>query len=80
MANRKELRDARRKAAEAQRIADEIAALPRRVGQQVIWANGVIWTRVGDDRWRSQYEEPGEPVYPSAHIVSFPGFWRPYDE
>lgn len=76
MANRKELRDARRKAVEAARIADEIAALPRRVGQQVIWSNGVIWTRVGDDQWQSQFDEMDEPLYPSVHIVMYSGFWR----
>lgn len=73
MSNRKELREARRRADEAAWLLARIEGLPRRVGQSVRWGNGVVWTRVGDDDWRPD----GEPArrYPSAHVAQFA--WEP---
>ncbi|AYD87346.1 hypothetical protein SEA_VALENTINIPUFF_45 [Microbacterium phage ValentiniPuff] len=83
MANRKELRDARRKAAEATASLQAIASLPRRVGSLVMWNNGVIWERRGDDDWHAVAHtladgtvEAPDPVsaavrYSSAHVAQF---------
>lgn len=74
MSNPRELRAARRRVLEAQTSLDNILALPRRSGAQVVWSNGVVWTRVGDDQWLPWSEnEPAEmpkTVYPSAHVAS----------
>lgn len=68
---------ARRRVEDAQRSLADIERLPRRVGQQVIWTNGVVWTRVGDDRWRpwSEHQPDDMPdlLYPSEHVAS--GHW-----
>ena len=74
MSNRKELRDARRRRDEAQQSLDAIRALPRHRGAQVVWSNGVVWTREGDDAWRpSTTGDVGDWVpslHPSAHVAS----------
>lgn len=69
MSNRKELREARRKADRAAWMLARIEDLPRRVGQSVRWRNGVVWTRAGDDDWRTA-SYPDEP-FPSAHVARF---------
>lgn len=85
--NPRELRNARRKANEADAELEAILALPRRRGSRVRWRNGVIWERYGDDDWRpvehmnaKGEREPTEPEllatpYSSAHVSSF-GFWE----
>ena len=79
MANRTELREARKRAAEAVKSLRQIEALPRRVGQRVRWSNGVIWERVGDNAWRA-ISENGVPLlsfpqrYRSEHVAS--GSWE----
>jgi len=76
MANRRELRNARRKAAEAADLLERIERLPRRVGQKVRWSNGVVWTREGDDAWRAEAVQTDgtlwvdDVTYPSAHVAS----------
>jgi hypothetical protein len=82
--NPRELREARRVANEAAAILEGILALPRRKGSRVIWRNGVIWERRGDDDWRPVAHTVGDEIVPtpedqqtryrSAHIASF-GFW-----
>lgn len=81
MRNRKELRDARRKAEEARVSLLNIEALPRRAGSLVQWgapgrSDGVIWRRVGDDQWEPLHRDNGyEPqaefgTFPSAHVAN----------
>lgn len=74
MTNRHELSAARKRLTEAADSLAGIQALPRRVGQQVVWSNGVVWTRAGDDRWTpwsaSQPADMPELVYSSAHVAS----------
>lgn len=64
-----ELRDARRRTAEAARLLGQIESLPRRKGERVAWKNGVIWTRAGDDDWRPMVRPDWH--YSSAHVASF---------
>lgn len=77
MSNARELAKARRLVKNAQQSLAEIERLPRRIGQQVIWSNGVVWTRIGDDQWRpwseGQTPEMTVPIYRSAHVAS--GVW-----
>lgn len=71
MGNPRELRLARRKAGEAMAILASVEALPRRVGAQVRWlSNGLVWTRAGDNDWRTD-SDPTRP-FPTAHIASIP--------
>lgn len=74
MANPRELRNARRKHEEARDSYRAIKRLPRRIGQQVVWSNGVVWTRTGDDQWQPDSEPSWR--YPSAHVASLP--WQPH--
>lgn len=86
MSNRKEIRDARRKAAEAASQLEGILSLPRRVGQTVDWPNRVRWVRIGDDAWEARHEDAGYErhpeydlyfgVYPSAHVAWGLGYGR----
>lgn len=79
MGNRKELRDARRRAADAVAELAAIEALPRRIGSRVRWTNGVIWERVGDDAWEPRFENDGYErhadhdqfygISPSLHVT-----------
>lgn len=69
MSNRKELRDARRRAKGALSMLASIEGLPRHVGQAVRWRNGVVWTRVGDDVWFPNGDRTWH--YPSAHVAQF---------
>lgn len=73
MSNPRELRNARRKVAEAQESLDGILALPRRKGSTVTWSNGVVWTRLNDDQWlpwsEGQPEDMAIRHYPSAHVA-----------
>lgn len=77
MSNRRELAHARRRVEDAQRTLADIERLPRRIGQQVIWSNNVVWTRVGDDQWRpwseNQPADMPDTLYSSAHVAS--GVW-----
>jgi hypothetical protein len=68
MGNQLELKRARRAAENAQRILEAVENLPRRRGSKVTWSNGVVWTRVGDNRWVSNGTPPY--AYPSAHVAS----------
>lgn len=74
MSNRKELRAARAKLANAQAELTAIEALPRRIGARVQWSNGVIWTRVGDNTWlpwsASQPDDMPEIHYDSVHVAT----------
>lgn len=65
--NPKEKRDARAAARAADRSERRILSLPQQVGGTVRWPNGVLWTRAGDDDWRSD-GTPHQP-YPSAHVA-----------
>lgn len=71
--NQRELRAARKRAADAAAELAAIEALPRRVGSTATWSNGVVWTREGDDAWRpSTTGDVGDWVpelYPSAHVA-----------
>lgn len=79
MANRKELRYYRRRAEEAAALAASVRALPRHVGDRVVWPNGVVWERVGDDRWSALGDgHSREHPYSSGHVASFA--WTPYEE
>ena len=79
MRNRKELRDARAKAARAAAEVEWIEALPRRRGELVVWDNGVVWQRAGDDAWIPIAHAGGEAdtierePYSSAHVASWAG-------
>ncbi len=85
MSNRRELRNARRKADEAAASLEAIEALPRRRGQHVRWSNGVIWERAGADDWRPvahtiggvvelTSSEERERRFTSEHVAGF-AFW-----
>ena len=75
MSNLKELHKARRHVELSIRLLERTAALPAEIGQSVRWSNGVIWTRAGDDDWRSD-GFPDEPC-PSEHIASLS--WEPVE-
>jgi hypothetical protein len=74
VSNPRELRNARRKLAAAQSELDGILSLPRHRGAQVVWSNGVVWTRAGDDTWLpwtgGQNPEWTVVAYSSAHVAS----------
>ena len=72
MANPNELRRARRREAEAIESRHRIEQLPRRIGQRVRWANGVVWTRIGDDAWLPV--DGTCQVYESDHVASL--YWE----
>lgn len=70
MSNRRELRDARRRAEYYAAELAAIEALPRRVGSRIAWANGVIWERVGDDAWEPRHDDGDDyGTYSSAHVT-----------
>lgn len=64
-----DIKAAEQKLAEATLALEQITALPREIGSRVRWSNGVVWTRAGDNDWRSGYLEI---PYRSAHIASSP--------
>ena len=79
--NRRELQKARRIAREASESLAAILRLPRRKHARVLWGNGVVWERYGDDDWRPVgYMREGvleaalpadiDRRYSSAHIAS----------
>ena len=74
MSNRRELAQARKALEQAHANLAAIEALPRRVGSQVVWSNGVVWTRDGDNRWlppsASQPDDMPTFPYTSAHVAS----------
>lgn len=47
-----------------------IQSLPQRVGSSVVWANGLVWTRTGDDQWMADDHPIGQGAYPSAHVAT----------
>jgi hypothetical protein len=53
-----------------------VEALPRRKGSLVIWGNGVVWRRIGDNEWEplhsnQRYVPDREHfgLYPSSHVA-----------
>lgn len=54
--------------------ASAISALPAEIGGRVTWANGVTWTRIGDNAWLPNNVPAGAPdgdwTAPSLHIAS----------
>jgi hypothetical protein len=73
VANPGELRRARLREADAIESRRQIERLPRRIGQRIRWANGVVWTRVGDDAWLPV--DGTCQVYGSDHVASLD--WEP---
>lgn len=81
MSNRRELQDARRKAEHALFVVEAIERLPRRKGSMILWSNGVIWRRVGDDEWEPLHRADSEyiadreqyGVFGSAHVATSAG-------
>lgn len=71
--NPRELRRARQAARRATDALRAIESLPRRRGQQVRWANGVVWERIGDDAWRptTAPDDSDHWTFPSSHVASF---------
>lgn len=68
MINVQELHNAQIRANEAVESLYRISKLPQDVGQSVKWINGAVWTRVGDDAWKTN-DVPDR--YPSAHVAMF---------
>lgn len=72
MRNQYELKRVREKFAEASWALEQVQNLPRRKGSRILWDNGVVWTRVGDNDWRAD-DLPDIP-YPSEHVATI-GSW-----
>jgi hypothetical protein len=83
MSNRRELLNARRDVEHAASILAAIERLPRRKGSLVIWTNGIVWRRLGDDSWEALHRDNGWQsdtetygTFPSAHVASAAGTWN----
>lgn len=75
MAVSKERKKAQKRADFAVWANGRIAALPPKNGSRVLWDNGIVWTRIGDDHWENVEGLPGE-AYSSEHIATI-GDWTP---
>ena len=85
MGNAKELRKARDAFDRARRTLEAIEHLPRRRGSLVLWTNGVVWQRLGDDEWESLhvedgYEPHGEYKFDSEHVATSAGSFSPWSQ
>lgn len=84
MSNRRELLRARRQMEIAIATLAAVEALPRRKQSLVIWGNGVVWRRIGDDQWvplhsNTRYVPDLENfgMYPSEHVATSAGSFHP---
>lgn len=83
MGNRRELAKARKAVDLATATLAAVEALPRRKGSLVLWRNGVVWRRIGDDEWEPMHAPDYVPdpenygTFQSSHVATSAGSFHP---